>query len=126
MTSKIVTAPPILVRVVRIAGALATLGSARAKTSHDAAHRDELRRLAECDDHVLADIGITREDLTAALSAPFWRDPSEQLARLGELRHGRHRIVGKTGQETGRSVVTSPELILAACNRRRLRIAPRS
>jgi uncharacterized protein YjiS (DUF1127 family) len=124
MTTKIPTATPIIVRLVRIADALATLGSRVRKLPTTFAHRGELQRLAECDDHVLADVGVTRDDLTAALSAPFWRDPSEQLECLSELTHGRPRIVGETGQETGRPVVTSPELILAACNRRRLPGAP--
>jgi uncharacterized protein YjiS (DUF1127 family) len=42
-------------------------------------HRRELRRLIDLDDHTLADIGLTRSDLHAALSAPPWRDPTSML-----------------------------------------------
>jgi uncharacterized protein YjiS (DUF1127 family) len=43
--------------------------------------RQELRRLRESADHRLADIGIDRDDLRAALSEPLWRDPTAALAR---------------------------------------------
>jgi len=118
MTSKILTAVPLTSRLSPIADALTTLARRVRKLPAALAHRDQLQRLAECDDHLLADIGVTREEMKAALSAPFWRDPSEELVRrLSELKTDRR---GRTVGETGRSVVTSPELILAACSRRRL------
>lgn len=122
MISKILTAVPITARLSLIADALTTLARRVRKLPISLAHRDQLRRLVECDDHRLADIGFTREDINAALAAPFWRDPSEELVRrLCELKaDGRRGTVG----EAGRSVMTSPELILAACNRRRLPVAP--
>ena len=43
-------------------------------------HRRELMRLAECEDYILADVGLSRDDVQAALSAPFWRDPTRHLA----------------------------------------------
>ena len=47
--------------------------------------RRELRRLAQCDDRVLADIGLTRDDLRHALSQSFWHDPTDVLAgRVGK------------------------------------------
>lgn len=42
-------------------------------------NRSELSRLDDLDDHMLADIGLTRDDLRAARLEPFWRDPSETL-----------------------------------------------
>lgn len=125
MIAKILTAAPIAARRSLIADALMALARQVRKLPKALAHRDQLRRLAEHDDHVLADIGFARDEITAALSAPFWRDPSEQLVRLSELEaDSRCHIVGETARETNRSVVTSPELILAACNRRRLPGAP--
>lgn len=123
MMSKILTAVPLTARLSLIAGALTTLARRVRKLPIALAHRDQLRRLVEYDDHVLADIGFTREDINAALAAPFWSDPSEGLLRrLSELKADpRCRTVGGTARDI---VVTSPELILAACNRRRLPVTP--
>jgi uncharacterized protein YjiS (DUF1127 family) len=44
-------------------------------------HRRELSRLADLDDHMLADIGLTRSDLYVAHCEPFWRDPAGILER---------------------------------------------
>lgn len=47
-------------------------------------------RLSELDDRMLADIGITRQDVASALSEPLMVDPSARLAtRALEARHGR-------------------------------------
>jgi uncharacterized protein YjiS (DUF1127 family) len=40
-------------------------------------HRRQLADLVDCEDHRLSDMGITRDDLHAALSAPLWRKPSK-------------------------------------------------
>ena len=42
-------------------------------------HRRELGQLAERDDRMLADIGLTRGDLHDASSEPFWVDPTPTL-----------------------------------------------
>jgi uncharacterized protein YjiS (DUF1127 family) len=125
MTAKILTAVPATTRMSRFADALTTLARHVRKLPTALAHRDQLRRLAKGDDRLLADVGFTQEAVDAALSAPFWRDPSvERVHRFGELKADRRcRTVDETAQTSGRSVVTSPELILAACNRRRL-VAP--
>lgn len=106
MTSKIAAAAPIIARLARIADALATLARQVRKLPTTLAHRDQLQRLAEYEDHLLADIGFTREDMNAALAAPFWHDPSEQLVRrLSGLKADRGcRTVGETAPESGRSV----------------------
>jgi hypothetical protein len=44
-------------------------------------HRQALSRLAELDDHMLADIGLTRGDLHKARCEPLWRDPTSVLDR---------------------------------------------
>jgi uncharacterized protein YjiS (DUF1127 family) len=44
-------------------------------------HRRELARLADLDDHMLADVGLTRSDLHAAHCEPLWRDPTSILER---------------------------------------------
>jgi uncharacterized protein YjiS (DUF1127 family) len=43
--------------------------------------RRELGRLADLDDRMLADIGLTRSDLHAARFAPLWQDPTSSLKR---------------------------------------------
>ena len=44
-------------------------------------HRRQLADLLDAEDHQLADMGIMRDDLHAALSEPLWRDPTAALAR---------------------------------------------
>jgi uncharacterized protein YjiS (DUF1127 family) len=54
-------------------------------------HRRQLADLVDCEDHRLSDVGITRDDLDAALSEPLWRDPTAVLARrAGHPRQIRH------------------------------------
>jgi len=43
-------------------------------------HRRQLADLVDAEDHRLSDMGITRDDLEAALSEPLWRDPTTALA----------------------------------------------
>jgi uncharacterized protein YjiS (DUF1127 family) len=42
-------------------------------------HRREARMLAGLDQHMLADIGLTRADVSDAFSEPFWEDPTALL-----------------------------------------------
>ncbi len=51
-------------------------------------HRGEIRHLAEFDDRMLKDIGLTRSDVSSALSEPLLRNPSWVLVRSAE-RHSR-------------------------------------
>jgi uncharacterized protein YjiS (DUF1127 family) len=44
-------------------------------------HRRALSRLADLDDHMLADIGLTPGDLYKARCEPLWRDPTSVLER---------------------------------------------
>jgi len=43
-------------------------------------HRRDVLRLADYDDHLLADIGLTRNDVSSALRQPCWCDPTASLA----------------------------------------------
>jgi uncharacterized protein YjiS (DUF1127 family) len=51
-------------------------------------HRREIKHLAEFDDRMLKDIGLTRSDVSCALSEPLLRNPSWVLVRSAE-RHSR-------------------------------------
>jgi len=42
-------------------------------------HRRDARMLAGLDRHMLADIGLTRADVSDAFSTPFWEDPTALL-----------------------------------------------
>ncbi len=42
-------------------------------------HRREARKLAGLDRRMLADIGLTRADVSDAFSMPFWQDPTDLL-----------------------------------------------
>jgi uncharacterized protein YjiS (DUF1127 family) len=56
-------------------------------------HRRAAQVLARFDDHMLADIGLTRADLRDAYAGPLWDDPTVLLrARALERRLARHRI----------------------------------
>ena len=52
-------------------------------------HRQELTRLANHDDRMLADIGLSRSDLYEARSTPFWVDPTAILQQ--RVRHRRYK-----------------------------------
>lgn len=53
-------------------------------------HRRDARVLAGLDRRMLADIGITRGDVTDAFSEPFWQDPTALLReRVNERRSSR-------------------------------------
>lgn len=54
--------------------------------------RREAAMLARADDHILADLGLSRGDLADAFSGPPWEDPTLILrARALERRLARHR-----------------------------------
>ncbi|MBM6578918.1 DUF1127 domain-containing protein [Microvirga sp. BT689] len=55
-------------------------------------HRREIKHLAEFDDRMLKDIGLTRNDVSSALSEPLTHNPSWVLVRSAE-RHSRSEMV---------------------------------
>jgi uncharacterized protein YjiS (DUF1127 family) len=80
------------------AQALATIAAAAARLAGRFAeawrHRHDAAVLAALDDHMLADLGLSRADLNDALSEPLWRDPTALLAR----RHGERRRSRRAAQ----------------------------
>jgi uncharacterized protein YjiS (DUF1127 family) len=72
------------------------------KVAQAAKHRHDAATLAGLDDHMLADIGLTRGDLRDAYAQPLWRDPTVTLAsRVGERRANRARVrFGAARRET--------------------------
>ena len=124
MISKVLTAAAMPGRVFLV-DAMRLLARRLRKLPTALAHRDQLRRLAGSDDDLLADIGVTRGDIDTALSTPLWCDPTAELAhRLNKLKTGEQRQpIRETSAGIRRPAVSSPELILAACNRRRVPIA---
>jgi uncharacterized protein YjiS (DUF1127 family) len=80
MAAKIPVLPIALSAGLRASLALLALvtrwlkGLARARR-----HRRELRTLAGLERHMLADMGITRSDVSDAFSEPFWEDPTALL-----------------------------------------------
>lgn len=48
--------------------------------------------LAGLDDHMLADIGLTRSDLRDAYSEPLWHDPTDILAARAAERRARRPV----------------------------------
>ncbi|MBM6592683.1 DUF1127 domain-containing protein [Microvirga pudoricolor] len=58
-------------------------------------HRAEVRRLADFDDRMLKDIGLTRSEVTGALEESIFENPSVVLVRSFERRH-RSQRVGET------------------------------
>jgi len=68
--------------------ALELLGRALTNLFVALKHRREVRHLAELDDRMLADIGLTRSDVTGALGEPLTRNPSWVLVR-NVKRHSR-------------------------------------
>lgn len=49
-------------------------------------HRREVRSLAELDERILKDIGLSRTEVDGALAEPFYRNPSTVLVRAHEHR----------------------------------------
>jgi uncharacterized protein YjiS (DUF1127 family) len=69
-------------------------------------HRHDATALAALDDHMLADIGLTRSDLNDALSEPLWRDPTSVLVRRkDERRWARRAKVARLIGQTSPSIV---------------------
>jgi len=65
-------------------------------------HRRDVAPLADQDDHLLADIGLTRDDVRRAIAQPIWRDPSEMLGRrAGSTERVRRALAALTDHEAG-------------------------
>jgi uncharacterized protein YjiS (DUF1127 family) len=65
-------------------------------------HRRDLELLASFDDHMLADVGLTRADIERAKADLGWRDPTGlpveyRGAHRSAVRWLMHRMTGSTG-----------------------------
>jgi len=61
-------------------------------------NRRDATILAGLDDHMLADIGLTRGDVRDAFSEPVWSDPTAILvSRVNERRTSRRGLVASSG-----------------------------
>ena len=59
-------------------------------------HRRHIAVLAEYDERLLADLGLRRDDLHAAVREPIWRDPTELLSRRVSATRAKARAAGLT------------------------------
>lgn len=74
------------------AGFVPTILSSAARLWRAWQHRRQITGLLGADDHMLADIGLTRADVIGALSSPIDADPSYHLIRArGERMSARAR-----------------------------------
>jgi uncharacterized protein YjiS (DUF1127 family) len=72
--------------------AIRTVASMLSRLVGNWADRRVVHALSDLDDHLLADIGLTRADIDWALREPVSSRPSAALNRLGrERREGRNR-----------------------------------
>lgn len=71
-------------------------------------HRSEIASLAHQDDHLLADIGLTRADVHHAIAQPLWRDPTETLRHRAAAARRCGPFVGLLRQPANAVGVGSP------------------
>ena len=64
-------------------------------------NRRDASKLARLDDHMLADIGLTRSDLRDAYSESLWRDPTNVLAQRASERRASRRAIRGTAIASG-------------------------
>ena len=82
----------------RLASAGGDMMSRFARVGRAIKNRRAATVLAGLDDHMLADIGITRSDLRDAYSEPLWHDPTDVLVgRAAERRTRRRSALVQSG-----------------------------
>ncbi len=47
-------------------------------------NRHALKTLLDADDHLLKDIGVTRDEVIRAHQLPFWKDPAVAVRRMSK------------------------------------------
>jgi len=82
-----------------VSGGFRAVGRAIAAIAVAIENRRAVRSLAQYDDAMLRDIGLTRSDVYAALDQPLLRDPTAHLVELNSAR--RLRQAGGAAGETG-------------------------
>lgn len=81
----------------------------------NAKYRREIKTLADLDDRLLKDIGLTRGDVEGALSEPLLGNPSVVLLRSVE-RHSRSERVAPRTRRPNRPVVPVVSRPAKACS----------
>ena len=84
-------------------------------------NRRDATILAGMDEHMLADIGLTRGDVRDAVSEPIWRDPTAILvSRVHERRVNRRRVGKGLAEKSfeAPSIVPAPGATRAAIDAR--------
>ncbi|WP_181705974.1 DUF1127 domain-containing protein [Chthonobacter rhizosphaerae] len=89
ITSKTATSRPVPSGAATIAAVLRVVFRGFADAWTVMQNRRRLKGIAELDDYLLADIGLTRDDLRTAYALPVHRDPTEYLADLSTERRTR-------------------------------------
>jgi uncharacterized protein YjiS (DUF1127 family) len=102
-----------ILSAARLSRAIGALGGRLALPLHRIGrlfrNRRDVELLARLDDHMLADIGLTRSDVRDAYSQSLWRDPTDVLARrANERRASRRRFPRSAHQEHGGAVNHPP------------------
>jgi uncharacterized protein YjiS (DUF1127 family) len=91
---------------VRLSRALGALGGKLAQRLKRVGqlfrNRRDARILAHLDDHMLADIGLSRSDLRDAYSQSLWRDPTDVLANRATERRASRRRHTRSGRKDDR------------------------
>ena len=78
---------PATVALVAVKGILRQLMTAAVAWNH----RRQFASLGNLDDRMLADLGLTRGDIGAAVAEPLWRDPTVRLSVLSIERRAAER-----------------------------------
>lgn len=72
-------------------------------------HRREIRRLAQLDERMLKDIGLTRSDVIGALGQPLYKDPGTAFVVRSVARRVRSRRLALSAKaRPGRAGITPP------------------
>ena len=87
-TASLAPAPGLAIVVRAVSPALRQIGAFFKAVRH----RREVRHLAELDERILKDIGLSRTDVHGALAEPFYRNPSAVLVRTHERRLRAQRL----------------------------------
>lgn len=88
--------------LLELAGAFARRVRAGALSAWRAfEHRRAVKTLTDLDARMLKDIGLTYDDVQAALDVPLGEDPSRRLAALNHNRLSRHRHGGLDARPAG-------------------------
>lgn len=102
------TAPAFAAGARRVLGPVVTIVAGLGRAI---ANRSEVRQLAEFDDRMLADIGLSRSDVLGALAEPMHKDPSSVLLLRSLERRPRSRSLGVTPRvrpASGPTLVRAP------------------